>query len=425
MKRERGHKARMYPTPGQANALEAQAHAARTMWNLLHDWWTQVSENRRIDLKDAEQAIKQARADIDWLAELPAQAAQAVLKTYVQAWRNCWGGRAGKPTFKSRLRSRMAVDVPQGRDLAIRRLNRRWGTVRVPNIGMVRFRWTRGLPVGKHADAHNKVTGARLVREANGWHIVFRVRTDVKEPAPHTGPGVGIDRGVAKPLALSDGTVREHGPWFTVGEEEYLRRLERKSARQRRHRTLGHPTSNRLRRTYDQIAGLRARAKRRALDWQHKTTTALAETFGVIGVEDLTITSMTASARGTVDAPGRNVRQKTGLNRSIAGEAWGRTVTLLEYKLADRGGHLVRVPAPGTSRRCSACGVTTSGNRDSQDRFACKAPGCGHTDNADTNAACNVAHAAKQQAPQDIAGARTWSPRRQAGYEASTASGPH
>ncbi|WP_156185024.1 RNA-guided endonuclease InsQ/TnpB family protein [Allosalinactinospora lopnorensis] len=257
MKRERGHKARMYPTPEQANALEAQGHAARTMWNLLHDWWTQVSENRRIDLKDADAAIRQSRKDIDWLAELPAQAAQAVLKTYVQAWRNCWDGRAGEPTFKARFRSRMAIDVPQGRDLGIRRVNRRWGVAKVPKIGMVRFRWTTDMPVGKHADAHNKVTGARLVREANGWHVVFRVRTEVKEPAPHTGPGVGIDRGVAKPLALSEGTFREHGPWLKAGEEEHLRRLERKFARQRRNHKPGHKTSNRLRRTYDQIAGAR------------------------------------------------------------------------------------------------------------------------------------------------------------------------
>ncbi|WP_263364087.1 transposase [Nocardiopsis deserti] len=150
---------------------------------------------------------------------------------------------------------------------------------------------------------------------------------------------------MAKPLALSDGTFREHGPWMTMGEAERLRRLERRAARQRRHRTSGQPSSNRLRRTYDQIAGVRAKAKRRVLDWQHKVTYALAEEFGVVGVEDLHITSMVRSARGTVEAPGTNVRQKAGVNRAIAGQAWGRTVALLEYKLADRGGHLVRAPA--------------------------------------------------------------------------------
>ncbi|WP_444964217.1 RNA-guided endonuclease InsQ/TnpB family protein [Nocardiopsis sp. M1B1] len=163
------------------------------------------------------------------------------------------------------------------------------------------------------------------------------------------------------------------------------------------------------------MAGLRAKAKRRALDWQHKVTHALAEEFGVVGIEDLNITQMTKSARGTVDAPGANVAQNRGLNRAIATQAWGRTITLLEYELADRGGHLVRVPAPNTSRRCSRCQAVTEGSRKSQDRFVCKAPGCGYTANADTNAARNIEHAVRQQAPQDIVGARTWSPRRQAG----------
>ncbi len=138
----------------------------------------------------------------------------------------------------------------------------------------------------------------------------------------------------------------------------------------------------------------------------------------MVGVEDLHITGMVRSARGTVDAPGTNVKQKAGLNRAIAGQAWGRTVALLAYKLAERGGHLVRAPAPYTSRRCPRCQVITEGSRESRDRFVCRAPGCGHTAHADTDATRNVEHAVRRQAPQDMVGARTWSPRRQAGFEA-------
>jgi putative transposase len=101
---------------------------------------------------------------------------------------------------------------------------------------------------------------------------------------------------------------------------------------------------------------------------------------------------MVKSARGTVDEPGKNVAQKAGLNRSIAQEAWGRTVTMLTYKLAHRGGTLVKVPAPGTSRRCSACGCTTPGSREDQATFICKNPGCGFEANADWNAARNILH---------------------------------
>ncbi|WP_262391210.1 hypothetical protein [Nocardiopsis sp. CNR-923] len=163
-----------------------------------------------MSLKDADAAIRQARMDIDFLAALPAQAAQAVLKTYYRAWQNCWAGRADEPTFKSRLWAVMSVDVPQGRDLNITRVYRRWGMVNLPKIGRVRFRWTKDLPVGKRASAENRVTGARLVKDALGWHIAFRVQSLESAPQAHPGPEVGIDVGVAVPLALSDGNHQHH-----------------------------------------------------------------------------------------------------------------------------------------------------------------------------------------------------------------------
>ncbi|MCJ0873361.1 transposase [Streptomyces sp. AP-93] len=377
----------------RAEVLKAdgQAHAARTMWNLLHAWWRMMPKEKRT-LANADAAVRQAREDIDFLAVLPAQAAQAVLKTYVQAWKNCWGGRAAAPKFKGRIRTVMSVDVPQGRDLNITRVHRHWGMASLPKVGRVRFRWTKGLPVGKHANAENRITGARLIKDALGWHIAFRVQTLEVSPGPHRGPDAGIDVGVTVPIALSDGETYEHGEWLTAKEQAKLLRLEQRAAQRKAHRKPGERTSGRLHHTYDQIAGLRAKAKRRALDWQHQTTTAIASTYGTVVVEALTIANMVKSAKGTIEEPGRNVAQKSGLNRSISGEAWGRTVAMLAYKTARHGGTLAKVPAPGTSQRCSACGLTTPGSRESQAVFVCKNLDCGWSGNADHNAARNVLH---------------------------------
>ncbi|MEU4512649.1 transposase [Nonomuraea wenchangensis] len=222
----------------------------------------------------------------------------------------------------------------------------------LPKTGRVRFRWTKDLPGVTRSSPPGRITGARLVKDALGWHIVFRTELHVPVPAPHRGPAVGMDRGIAVPLALSTGDHLTHGPWLTGGEQARLLRLQRASARRRAHRTKGGPVSNRERRTYDQIAELRAKAKRRALDWQHKTTTTLAETFSVIVVEDL----------------------------------------LLTYKTADRGGLVAKVPPRGTSRECHRCHTTVPGSRESQARFVCKNPACGWIGNADTNAARNQLH---------------------------------
>ncbi|KUO16381.1 hypothetical protein AQJ91_36630 [Streptomyces dysideae] len=148
----------------------------------------------------------------------PAQAAQAVLKTYFQAWKNGWEGRAQAPEFKARFRTRMSIDTPQGRDLHVVRVHRRWGMVDIPELGRVRFCWTKDLPVGKHADKDNKITGARLVKDALGRHIAFRVTTLAPAPGPHPGPeagiGAGIGAGITVPPALSDGETAQHGLWL-------------------------------------------------------------------------------------------------------------------------------------------------------------------------------------------------------------------
>jgi hypothetical protein len=52
---------------------------------------------------------------------------------------------------------------------------------------------------------------------------------------------------------------------------------------ERRRGHKAHPSA-RERRTYDQIARLRAKAKRRAIDWQHRTTIEFADTFVVINI---------------------------------------------------------------------------------------------------------------------------------------------
>jgi putative transposase len=391
LKRRFGHRARLALTSAQARLIDDQAHAARAMWNLLHDWWQMLPKDKRT-LAAADAAIRQARGEIDWLAVLPAQAAQAVLKTYVQAWKNCWDGRADEPNFKARLRTVMSVDIPQGRDLHIRRVHRRWGVVNIPKVGCVRFRWTRDLPVSKRANIGNRITGARLVKDALGWHIAFRVQSMEPKPEPHTGPEVGIDMGVTVPMALSDGNTKRHGEWLTEKEAVKLLRLEQRAAHRKDCWQPGQRTSNRLKRTYDQIASLRARAKRRASDWQHRTTTDIARTYGVIVVEDLAIPNMVKSAKGTVETPGKRVTQKSGLNRGISEEAWGRAVTMLVYQAARHGGALHKVSAPGTSQRCSACGVTTLGSRKSQAMFICQNSDCGWVGNADHNAARNILH---------------------------------
>ncbi len=134
------------------------------------------------------------------------------------------------------------------------------------------------------------------------------------------------------------------------------------------------------------IANLRIRETDRRRDWAEKTSTELARQFDVIRVEDLKVQSMTRSAKGTIETPGRNVRQKAGLNRSILASAWGLLVRRLEDKAP---GRIEKINPAFTSQRCSACGYVDAKSRESQTAFHCTA--CGYACNADVNAAKNIA----------------------------------
>ncbi|CAK6456483.1 hypothetical protein KP3161_26855 (plasmid) [Klebsiella pneumoniae] len=120
----------------------------------------------------------------------------------------------------------------------------------------------------------------------------------------------------------------------------------------------------------------------------HKVTTTVSKNHAMIVIEDLKVSSMSKSAAGTVDEPGRNVAAKSGLNRAILDQGWYEMRRQLEYKQRWRGGEVLAVNPAYTSLKCACCGHTAKENRQSQAVFVCVA--CGYEANADVNGACNI-----------------------------------
>jgi putative transposase len=140
-------------------------------------------------------------------------------------------------------------------------------------------------------------------------------------------------------------------------------------------------------------------------DFLHRETTKLVSTHALIAIENLAVRAMTASAAGTTDAPGKNVRAKAGLNRTILRNGWSMARSMLEYKAAWRGVALVAVPPSFTSQTCSACGETVAESRKTQALFQCIT--CGHTENADRNAAKNILRRAQRQLGEGFCATRS------------------
>ena len=365
---------RLLPTPAQEAVLRDHCGHARYIWNLAVEQHAQWRPGRTSAPGYREQCrqLTEARAEYPWLAAGSQTVQQQALRDFTQAMAAFFDPKnpAGRPSWRKAGRAEGFRIVGRGRQWDVRRVSRQVGQVWVPKAGWVRFRWSRAAPPGAKS---YRVTMDRAGR----WHIAFAV-IPAPVPAPGNGQAVGIDRGVAVSAALSTGQML-HAPGLTGRERTRLRRLQRKLARAKR-------GSNRRGRVRHAIARLRARETDRRKDWAEKTSTDLARRFDLIRVEDLQITNMTRSAKGTRGDPGRNVRQKAGLNRGILGSGWGQLVRRLEDKAP---GRVEKIRPAFTSQRCSACGHVDAKSRESQARFVCTA--CGFALHADVNAARNIA----------------------------------
>jgi putative transposase len=365
---------RLHPTPAQEAVLRDHCGHARYVWNLAVEQHAHWHPGRKSAPGYREQCaqLTRARAEYPWLAAGSQTVQQQALRDFARAMTAFFdpANPARRPSWRKAGRHEGFRIVGRGRQWEVRRVSRKVGQVWVPKAGWVRFRWSRAVPEGAKS---YRVTMDRAGR----WHIAFAV-IPAPVPAPGNGQVVGIDRGVAVSAALSTGEML-HCPGLTARERARLRRLERKLARARR-------GSGRRGRVRLAIARLRARETDRRKDWAEKTSTGIARRFDMIRVEDLQIGNMTRSAKGTRGDPGRNVRQKAGLNRGILGSGWGLLVRRLEDKAP---GRVEKVGPAFTSQRCSACGQVDRDSRESQAVFRCTA--CGFAGNADVNAAKNIA----------------------------------
>ncbi|MET9071005.1 transposase [Streptomyces sp. NPDC004232] len=388
MKADTGRKYRLYPTHGQEDVLTKWGHTARALWNLALEQRQHVYKQRGVTLRAVEQCLHltAARAEIDWLAELPAAAGQQVLHHLDRAFDNFFNPShpARYPQFKKRGH-RLTVSLP-GQNLTVRKLSRHWAEVRLPKIGWVRFRLSRALG--------GTLRNATVSKDGTGWHVSFGMATGIKPMPRLDKPGCGVDFGVAASAFVStEDQPRRMPQTLTKAEKARLKHLEQKKARQltyaKKHQ--GRRYSNRLRRTIEQIAKIKSRQANRRRDFTHKLTTDLAKNHGYVGIEDLRVKNMTKSANGNVERPGINVKAKAALNQSILDNCPGERRRQLEYKCKLHGSELRVVPAFHSS---NTCGNPNCGKVDPESRPGCGrlfvCVHCGHEDDADHNAAVEI-----------------------------------
>lgn len=304
--------------------------------------------------------------ETQWLKDSHSQPLQQSLKDLERAYKNFFRKRAAFPRFKKRGQND-AFRYPQGV-----KLDQENSRIFLPKLGWMRYRNSRQVT--------GVVKNVTVSQSCGKWYISIQTESEVSTPVHPSASMVGLDAGVAKLATLSDGTVFEPVNSFQKNQKT-LARLQRQLSRKVKFSNNWQKQKRKIQRLHSCIANIRR-------DYLHKVTTAVSKNHAMIVIEDLKVSNMSKSAAGTVSQPGRNVRAKSGLNRSILDQGWYEMRRQLEYKQLWRGGQVLAVPPAYTSQRCACCGHTAKENRLSQSKFRCQV--CGYTANADVNGARNI-----------------------------------
>ena len=308
------------------------------------------------------------RHETDWLKELPANPIKHTLKYFADALKQAMQGKKGFPKPKSRRKTAPSFTLPSKENFRIKKLSKKYAMLCIPKVGWVKMT-RRGGSLYESAEPKQVV----LRYDGHRWRAFVFYEVEAEKKADD-GSVLGVDMNVGQ-VATSDG----HFYFLPDLKKKEARRkkYQKRMARQVKGSKRRNDTRKKLAKISRKIVNIRK-------NWIHQTTREIADKCGTIVIEDLNVKGMTASAKGTIEDPGKNVKQKAGLNRVMLNTAFGEIKRGLEYKC----GRLIEVHPAYTSQTCSECGHAEKENRKTQPRFQCVS--CGFASNADINAAMNI-----------------------------------
>ncbi|GHO73003.1 transposase [Ktedonobacter sp. SOSP1-85] len=352
------HKIRLHPTPEQAHYFARAAGTSRFVWNwALAEWNRQYEAGEKpTALKLKKQFNEIRRSQFPWTWEVTKNASDQPFLDLGKAFTAFFEGKAKRPTFKSKKTSKPSFYLAN--DQFALGDHRMW----IPKLGWVNL--------AEKLRFVGRVKGARITKTADWWFVSIQV--EIPDPIPVNKPAaVGIDVGLNRLATLSTGEEVENQAFLKTA----LKKLRQANKRLHR-RKLGSKNREKAR---QQVARLHYRITCLRQDVLQKLTTRLADSYGIIGVEDLHLKGLLKNRR---------------LARSLADASLGTLRRLLEAKVAQRGGLVIKVGRffP-SSKTCHCCGWTWEVMTLKDRIFVCQNPACPYdqfSQDRDYNAGQNV-----------------------------------
>jgi len=296
--------------------------------------------------------LPKAKKEFPRLSEVPSQVLQQAVKQLHRGWEYFQNRGFGFPRFKKTGQFKSLL-FPQFQDNPVTKLH-----VKLPKIGAIPINLHRPIPTGF------VVKQVRILRKADKWYGSISLQCDVSvpDPVPHGHP-IGVDLGLEKFLATSDG-VQVKPPKFFKSLQSQLKLLQRRCSRKQKRSKNYEKARIKVARLHHQIDNTRS-------DFHYKQAHALCDAGDMIFMEDLDYRTMAKGMFGkhTLDA------------------AFGQFRNIVKYVCWKRGKFFGEVNARGTSQECPECGEEVK--KDLSVRVH-NCPSCGYTTDRDVAAGQNI-----------------------------------
>ena len=403
MKINKAYKFRLEPNAEQEVILNNLVGSARFVWNqVLAVSFEMFAKNEFINATNLVNKIMDIKANPEFAflkTSSNAVSLQQKIRDLASAWSRFFDSKvhARLKENKKKPKKPKFFKLADGTEIQLRPLMPQWkrksdgcdsirlvqfdkycrvegNRVKLPNgVGFVKFR--------KSQDILGIIKNVTISKKSGHWYVSFGTERELAQNPIHPSKtAVGIDLGVAKLIATSDGQVIKPKNSFKANQIK-LAALQRQLSRKVLFSQNWKKHNRKIQKLHHHIANIRH-------DYLHKITTTISKNHAMIACEDLKVANMSKSASGSMEKKGKNVKAKSGLNKSILDQGWGMMIDMLEYKQQWRGGLLIKVNPRFTSQTCFDCKHIAKENRQTQARFECVK--CTYVANADVNAARNI-----------------------------------
>ncbi|MBR8834617.1 MAG: transposase [Stigonema ocellatum SAG 48.90 = DSM 106950] len=317
----------------------------------------------------------QLRQSLDSFDAIDSGVLQRNIAKLDTAYANFWNQGRGFPQFLRRLDS---FEYKPGR-VILRHIRKNYATAYLPGIGEVKFHNSRDLSLIQD------LRTCTIKRNGGNWYISMLVK--IPGMLPELKPldlcksVVGIDVGITKLVALSDGSFLENKRFAT--RPSTARRL---AMRQRAIARKQKGSKNKIR-AVKKLAKQQHKIAQQKDGYNWQVASTIVKTADAVAREDLKIKNMVKRAKPKHDGNGGYKRngasQKTGLNRVILDAGWGDIFNKIAWLAIKSGKPVVQVPAKHSSQECPKCGHIDKSNREGE-KFLCTV--CHYTEHADKKA---------------------------------------